>query len=284
MALSPKARQLSKAMKTPKAVFALTVIVLLLLASVFAPLLAPFDPNRQDLMLAMTPPQLTGPHFLGTDHVGRDLLSRIVYGSRVSLMIAIAVVAFSGVVGVTLGVVSGYYGGRIDSAIQKFLEVVWAFPPLLLAISIVAFLGQSLGILIIALASQRWIPYCRLARAEALTLREREFVVAARSLGASDARILRTHILPNLIQSALIVGTFAMATAIIAESSLSFLGLGVPPSTPTWGGMLADARAYISTSWWMALFPGLCIFCTVLAINLLGDVLRTHLDPRLRTK
>lgn len=284
MALSPKARQLSKAMKTPKAAFALTVIVLLLLASVFAPLLAPFDPNRQDLMLAMTPPQLTGPHFLGTDHVGRDLLSRIVYGSRVSLMIAIAVVAFSGVVGVTLGVVSGYYGGRIDSAIQKFLEVVWAFPPLLLAISIVAFLGQSLGILIIALASQRWIPYCRLARAEALTLREREFVVAARSLGASDARILRTHILPNLIQSALIVGTFAMATAIIAESSLSFLGLGVPPSTPTWGGMLADARAYISTSWWMALFPGLCIFCTVLAINLLGDVLRTHLDPRLRTK
>lgn len=284
MALSPNARQLSKAMKTPKAVFALTVIVLLLLASVFAPLLAPFDPNRQDLMLAMTPPQLTGPHFLGTDHVGRDLLSRIVYGSRVSLMIAIAVVAFSGVVGVTLGVVSGYYGGRVDSAIQKFLEVVWAFPPLLLAISIVAFLGQSLGILIIALASQRWIPYCRLARAEALTLREREFVVAARSLGASDARILRTHILPNLIQSALIVGTFAMATAIIAESSLSFLGLGVPPSTPTWGGMLADARAYISTSWWMALFPGLCIFCTVLAINLLGDVLRTHLDPRLRTK
>lgn len=284
MALSPKTRQLSKAMRTPKAAFALTVIVLLLLASVFAPLLAPFDPNRQDLMLAMTPPQLTGPHFLGTDHVGRDLLSRIVFGSRVSLMIAIAVVAFSGVVGVTLGVVSGYYGGRIDSAIQKFLEVVWAFPPLLLAISIVAFLGQSLGILIIALASQRWIPYCRLARAEALTLREREFVVAARSLGASDARILRTHILPNLIQSALIVGTFAMATAIIAESSLSFLGLGVPPSTPTWGGMLADARAYISTSWWMALFPGLCIFSTVLAINLLGDVLRTHLDPRLRTK
>ena len=284
MALSPKARQLWKAMRTPKAVFALTVIILLLLASVFAPLLAPFDPNRQDLMLAMTPPQLTGPHFLGTDHVGRDLLSRIVFGSRVSLMIAIAVVAFSGVVGVTLGVISGYYGGRIDSAIQKFLEVVWAFPPLLLAISIVAFLGQSLGILIIALASQRWIPYCRLARAEALTLREREFVVAARSLGASDARILRTHILPNLIQSALIVGTFAMATAIIAESSLSFLGLGVPPSTPTWGGMLADARAYISTSWWMALFPGLCIFSTVLAINLLGDVLRTHLDPRLRTK
>lgn len=280
----PKSSRLARAMKSPKAMFSLTVVALLLVASLFAPLLAPFDPNRQDLMLAMTPPQITGPHFLGTDHVGRDLLSRIIYGSRVSLVIAIAVVIFSGVVGVTLGVVSGYYGGRVDSVIQKFLEVVWAFPPLLLAISIVAFLGQSLGILIVALASQRWIPYCRLARAEALTLREREFVVAARSLGASDMRILGTHILPNLIQSALIVGTFAMATAIIAESSLSFLGLGVPASTPTWGGMLADARSYISTSWWMALFPGLCIFGTVLAINLLGDVLRTHLDPRLSRK
>lgn len=281
MARSSKTRQLLQALKSPKGAFSLVVIALLLLAATFAPLLAPFDPNRQDLMLAMTPPQLTGPHFLGTDHVGRDMMSRIVYGSRVSLLIAVAVVLFSGVVGVTLGVVSGYYGGRVDSLIQKFLEVVWAFPPLLLAISIVAFLGQGLGILIVALASQRWIPYCRLARAEALTLREREFVSAARSLGASDSRILRTHILPNLIQSALIVATFAMATAIIAESSLSFLGLGVPASTPTWGGMLSDARAYISTSWWMALFPGLCIFVTVLAINLLGDVLRTHLDPRL---
>lgn len=276
--------KITEIVKTPKAVFGLGVVSLLLIASLFAPFLAPFDPNKQDLMLALMPPQPTGPHFLGTDHVGRDLLSRIIYGSRVSLIIAVAVVIFSGLVGVTLGVVSGYYGGRVDSVIQKFLEVVWAFPPLLLAISIVAFLGQSLGILIIALASQRWIPYCRLARAEALSLRERDFVVAARSLGARDGHILWKHILPNLIQSSLIVGTFAMATAIIAESSLSFLGLGVPASTPTWGGMLADARSYISTSWWMAFFPGLCIFTTVLAINLLGDVLRTHFDPRLSTR
>ena len=247
--------KLTEIVRTPKAVFGLGVVSLLLIASLFAPLLTPFDPNKQDLMLALMPPQPTGPHFLGTDHVGRDLLSRIIYGSRVSLIIAVAVVIFSGLVGVTLGVVSGYYGGRVDSVIQKFLEVVWAFPPLLLAISIVAFLGQSLGILIIALASQRWIPYCRLARAEALSLRERDFVVAARSLGARDGHILWKHILPNLIQSSLIVGTFAMATAIIAESSLSFLGLGVPASTPTWGGMLADARSYISTSWWMAFFP-----------------------------
>jgi len=267
---------------SPKAIFGLLMIGALVIGGVFAPFIAPFDPARQDLMMAMTPPQLTGPHFLGTDHVGRDLLSRIIYGARVSLLIAIAVVFFSGIVGVVLGIVSGYFGGRIDSLIQKFLEVFWAFPPLLLAIAIVAFLGQSLAIVIIALASQRWIPYCRLARAETMALRDREFVVAARSLGASHTRILREHILPNIIPSTLVVGTFAMATAIISEAALSFLGLGVPPTIPTWGGMLADARAYISTSWWMALFPGLCIFLTVLGINLLGDVLRSHFDPKIK--
>lgn len=283
MLIGPTLRRTLDAIRKPKAVFGLSMLFLLVVAGTFAPWIAPFDPARQDLMMAMTAPQWSGPHFLGTDHVGRDLLSRIIYGARVSLVIAVAVVIFSGVVGVTLGVISGYFGGWVDSLTQKVLEVVWAFPPLLLAISIVAFMGQSLGILILALASQRWIPYCRLARAEALSLREREFVMAARSLGAGHGRILRSHILPNLLQSALIVGTFAMATAIISEASLSFLGLGVPPSTPTWGGMLADARSYISTSWWMALFPGLAIFATVLGINLLGDVLRAHLDPRLRT-
>ena len=268
---------------TAKSLFGLAMIGALVTAGVFAPFIAPFNPARQDLMMAMTPPQLTGPHFLGTDHVGRDLLSRIIYGARVSLLIAIAVVFFSGIIGVALGIVSGYFGGRIDSLIQKFLEVFWAFPPLLLAIAIVAFLGQSLAIVIVALASQRWIPYCRLARAETMALRDREFVVAARSLGAGHMRILRQHILPNIIPSTLVVGTFAMATAIISEAALSFLGLGVPASIPTWGGMLADARAYISTSWWMALFPGLCIFLTVLGINLLGDVLRTRFDPKIKT-
>lgn len=267
---------------TPKALFGLLMIGALLIAGLFAPLIAPFDPARQDLMRAMISPQLTGPHFLGTDHVGRDLLSRIIYGARVSLLIAIAVVFFSGIFGVALGITSGYFGGRVDSVIQKFLEVFWAFPPLLLAIAIVAFLGQGLAIVIIALASQRWIPYCRLSRAEAMALRDREFVVAARSLGAGHLRILRHHILPNILPSTLVVGTFAMATAIISEAALSFLGLGVPPTIPTWGGMLADARAYISTSWWMALFPGLCIFLTVLGMNLLGDVLRSHFDPKIK--
>ena len=267
---------------TPKALFGLAVIGAVIVAGIFAPLIAPFDPARQNLLAAMTPPQLAGPHFLGTDHVGRDLLSRLIYGARVSLLIAVAVVFFSGAVGIVLGIVSGYFGGRIDSLIQKFLEVFWAFPPLLLAIAIVVFLGQGLAIVIIALASQRWIPYCRLGRAETMALRDREFVVAARSLGAGHIRILREHILPNIMPSMLVIGTFAMATAIISEAALSFLGLGVPPTIPTWGSMLADARAYISTSWWMALFPGLCIFLTVLGINLLGDVLRARFDPKIK--
>ncbi|GGE13413.1 peptide/nickel transport system permease protein [Gemmobacter megaterium] len=278
----PSARARFGFLLTPKALFGLTVLSVLVICGLFAPLLAPFDPAKQDLMRAMIAPQPGGPHLLGTDHVGRDLLSRLIYGARVSLLIAVAVVLFSGAFGVALGVVSGYFGGRTDSVIQKFLEVFWAFPPLLLAIAIVAFLGQGLGIVILALASQRWIPYCRMSRAEAMALRDREFVVAARSLGAGHLRVLWHHILPNILPSTLVVGTFAMATAIISEAALSFLGLGVPPTIPTWGGMLADARSYISTSWWMALFPGLCIFVTLLGINLLGDVLRARFDPKIR--
>ena len=268
-----------------KAVTGATILLALVLCALFAPQLAPFDPNKQDLMKAMTPPQyFSGPHFFGTDHVGRDLLSRLIYGARVSLTIAGAVVLISGAIGITLGIISGYFGGRIDCLIQKLVEVVWAFPPLLIAIAILAFLGQGLGNLILALTLQRWIPYARVVRAEAMILREREFVVAARSIGAGHVRILVKHLLPNLIQSALVIGTFAMAAAIIAEAALSFLGLGVPPSIPTWGSMLADGRAYVSTSWWMSLFPGLWIFATVLAINMLGDALRDNLDPKMKRK
>ena len=263
-----------------KAVLGITILSVLLVCALLAPFISPFEPNKQDLMRAMLPPQyFSGPHFFGTDHVGRDLLSRLIYGARISLAIAGAVVMISGAVGIMLGIVSGYFGGRVDFAIQKVVEMVWAFPPLLIAIAILAFLGQGLGNLILALTLQRWIPYCRVVRAEAMTLKEREFVVAARSIGASHLRILGRHLLPNLIQSALVIGTFAMAAAIIAEAALSFLGLGVPPQIPTWGSMLADGRAYVSTSWWMSLFPGLAIFATVLAINMLGDALRDVLDP-----
>ena len=282
--LSPLARAL-RPWLTFKALVGGLILVSFVMAALLAPYLAPFDPNKQDLMRAMIAPQwLSGPHVFGTDHVGRDLLSRLIYGARISLSIAASVVVISGAIGVFLGIVSGYFGGRIDFLIQKVVEMVWAFPPLLIAIAILAFLGQGLGNLILALTLQRWIPYSRVVRAEAMTLKEREFVMAARSIGASHMRILARHLLPNLIQSALVIGTFAMAAAIIAEAALSFLGLGVPPQIPTWGSMLADGRAYVSTSWWMSLFPGLAIFATVLAINLLGDALRDNLDPKLKRK
>lgn len=267
----------------PKIVFGGFFVFLLVFMGVFAPVIAPYDPNGQDLLKALQPPGwFLGEHFLGTDHVGRDILSRIFYGARISLVIAATVVIISGIVGIGLGAISGFFAGRVDFLIQKLVEVVWAFPPLLLAIAIMAFFGQGLGILILALVIQRWIPYCRVARGQALSLRTRDFVDAARSLGASDSRIIRKHIIPNLVQAAMVIGTFAMATAIIAEASLSFLGLGVPPEIPTWGSMLADGRTYISTSWWLALFPGLCIFFTVLGINMLGDGMRDIFDPRLK--
>ena len=255
----------------------------LIVVGILAPVLAPYDPNAQQLRAMVQEPQwFGGIHFLGTDNLGRDILSRIIYGARVSLLVALAVVVISGFVGISLGAISGYFGGKVDFTIQKSVEVVWAFPPLLLAIAILAFLGQGLFNLILALVAQRWIQYCRVVRAQTLSLRNRDFVTATRALGASDSAIIWRHILPNLIQISMVIGTFAMASAIISEASLSFLGLGVPPDIPTWGTMLADGRIYISTAWWLALFPGLCIFFTVLGINLLGDALRDILDPRLK--
>jgi peptide/nickel transport system permease protein len=259
------------------------IVAIFVLVGILGPLLAPHDPNKQQLTAMMKAPQGIGAaNVLGTDNLGRDIFSRVIHGSRVSLLVAFAVVFVSGFIGITLGAVSGYFGGKVDFAIQKLVEVVWAFPPLLLGITIMAFLGQGLFNLILALVAQRWIPYCRVVRGQTLSLRERDFILAARCLGAGKRQIIWRHIIPNLIQTSLVIGTFAMASSIIAEASLSFLGVGVPPEIPTWGTMLADARIYISTAWWLPLFPGLCIFVTVLGINLLGDALRDLLDPRLK--
>lgn len=266
-----------------KGLFGITTVVLLIVLGLFSQWVAPHSPSRQDLMLALTPPDWSGPHILGTDHLGRDIFSRIIHGARVSLIIATAVALFASVVGVGLGVVAGYFRGIVDSAIQKLAEIFWSFPPLMLAIAIVAFVGQGLTIVIVALTAQRWIPYCRVTRAETMALREREFILAARTLGAGHWFILRQHILPNVMLSVIVMTSFAMANAIIAESSLSFLGLGVPPTIPTWGGMLSDSRSYISSAWWMALFPGLAIFLTVLGLNLLGDAMRNQFDPKLKS-
>jgi peptide/nickel transport system permease protein len=283
---SSRTRRLRGAIRpwlAPKVAAGGVIVLILIIVGLLAHWIAPYDPNVQNLSHALRPPDwLFGSHLLGTDAVGRDILSRLFYGARVSLVIAVMVVIISGVVGIVLGAISGYFAGSTDFLIQKLVEVVWAFPPLLLAIAIMAFLGQGLENLILALISQRWIAYCRVARGQALSLRTREFVDAARSLGANHTRIILRHIMPNLFPSAVVIGTFSMASAIISEAALSFLGLGVPPEIPTWGSMLADGRTYISTSWWLALFPGLCIFFTVLGINLLGDGLRDILDPRLK--
>ena len=257
------------------------IVLTLILVGLFGPALAPYNPNEQQLRTALRAPQwLAGGHLLGTDNLGRDIFSRLLFGARVSLIIAFFVVIISGAVGITLGAISGYFGGRIDFLIQKFVEVIWAFPALLLAIAILAFLGQGLPNLILALVAQRWIQYCRVVRGESLSLRQREFVTAARVIGAGHTRIITRHIFPNIVPSSLVIGTFAMASAIIAEASLSFLGLGVPPDVPTWGTMLGDGRNYISTAPWLTIFPGLAIFIVVLGINLLGDGLRDVLDPR----
>ena len=281
-----RGRRLRRALRpwlTPKVIGGGVIVLMLVIVGLSAPWIAPYDPNSQNLSDALRPPGgLIGANLLGTDALGRDILSRLFYGARISLVIAVMVVIISGVVGIALGAISGYFAGTTDFLIQKLVEVVWAFPPLLLAIAIMAFLGQGLENLILALVSQRWIAYCRVSRGQALSLRSREFVDAARSLGARHTRIIVHHIMPNLLPSALVIGTFSMASAIISEAALSFLGLGVPPDIPTWGSMLADGRTYISTSWWLALFPGLCIFFTVLGINLLGDGLRDILDPRLK--
>ena len=259
------------------------IVAALILVGLLGPAIAPYNPGEQQLRDSLRGPQwFGGPHFLGTDNLGRDILSRLMHGARVSLSVAFAVVIISGLFGIFMGMTSGYFGGRVDFLIQKFVEVIWAFPSLLLAIAILAFLGQSLTNLILALVAQRWIQYCRVVRGESLALRNRDFVTSARVLGGGDRHIIWRHLLPNLIPSSLVIGTFSMATSIIAEASLSFLGLGVPPEIPTWGTMLSDGRNYISTAPWLCIFPGLAIFTVVLGINLLGDGLRDVLDPRMK--
>jgi peptide/nickel transport system permease protein len=249
--------------------------------AVFGDFLTAHSPTEQSLIDSLMPPfDFAGGHPLGTDQLGRDILARIVSGARVSLTIAATVVAISGVFGVLVGAISGYLGGTRDVVVQKIVETFWAFPAILLAIAVVALFGQTLPNLIIALTLQRWIPYARLSRAQALSLRSREFVAASKIMGGSVPWILRHHILPNLLASSIVIATFSMATAIIAEASLSFLGLGVPPGTPTWGGMLAEGRSYITRAWWLAVLPGLGIFITVLGLNLLGDWLRDQFDPK----
>lgn len=258
---------------------ALIVLILFVVIGLSAPLLAPADPNLQDLTNRLQPP-LTEGHLLGTDALGRDVLSRLLYGTRISLIVGFSAVAISGVIGIAVGLVSAYFGGWVDTVLMRVVDAWLAFPFLLLAIAVVAVLGPGLNNIIIALVITGWVTYARLVRGEALSLREREFVLASKGLGAHHVSLMVRHILPNIFPAVLVVATLELGVAIVTEASLSFLGLGASASEPSWGGMLADGRAYIASAWWLATLPGLAIFVVVLAVNVLGDAIRDGLDPR----
>lgn len=269
--------------RRPAALVGLTILALVVLAAIFAPLIAPHDPNDQDVTRRLQPPFKAGSTYvLGTDQVGRDVLSRIIYGTRVALIVGLSAVALSGAIGITLGLLSGFYGGYVDDLIGWVSNVELAFPFVLLAIAVVAVIGANLVNLVVVLSIVAWVTYARIVRAEALAIRDLEFVQAARTIGVGDIRILFRHILPNVMTPVIVIATFEVARMIISEASLSFLGLGVEPRIPSWGSMLADGRQYLATAWWIATFPGLGIVLTVLAINLVGDWLRDVLDPRLQ--
>ena len=257
---------------------ALTAI---LASALFAERLAPYGPNDQDILQRLQPPDLSA-HVLGTDEVGRDILSRLIYGARISLLVGVIAVGFSCPLGVLVGLVAGYAGRRVDSVLMHVTDIQLAIPTILLAIAVVAVLGPGLPNVILTLSVTGWTLYARLVRGETLAVKTRDFVQAARANGAGDTRIMMRHVLPNVVSPVIVVAVFAVANMIVLEATLSFLGLGVEPSVVTWGRMLNGGRLYLSTAWWLTAFPGFAIFVTVLVVNLLGDHLRDWLDPRLR--
>jgi peptide/nickel transport system permease protein len=266
-------------------IFGLAIVVILVLVALFAPLLATYDVGATDLSMRYLAPSAA--HWFGTDSTGRDIFSRIVFGARISLEVGIVVVIVSALIGTMIGAVAGYYGGWVDRIVSGYVfNVFLAFPGLLLAIAMVAFLGAGLNKLILALCIIGWVGYARLIRGQVLKVREYDFVQAARALGASDARILFIHILPNAIQPLIVQASLGMAGAVLAEASLSFLGLGVPPPAPSWGVMIEEARdlSTLQAAPHALIFPGIAIALTVLAFNFIGDGLREYLDPRQRAR
>lgn len=266
------------------------IFVLFCLVAVLAPVLAPHDPAQQNLVRRLAPPiglglEGSSPEYpLGNDNLGRDILSRLLVGSRVSLAVGISTILLASLVGSLVGAVAGFYRGLVDNIVMRLVDIWMAFPSLLLAIAFAAALGSGLGNLILALSLTIWAVYCRIVRAEVLSIRERDYVLAARAMGASDPRIILRHVLPNVLAPILVISTLQMGIVIISEASLNFLGIGVQTSVPTWGGMLADGRGFMREAWWLSTFPGIAISIVVLSVNLLGDGLRDALDPRLRRK
>ncbi len=258
----------------------LLVILITFLVAGFAPILAPYDPGKTDVSLKLKPPSTR--HYLGTDQLGRDVFSRMLYGSRVSLSVGFVAVAISILIGILVGALAGYYGGWVDSLLMRFVDVMLCFPSFFLILTVVALLGPSLFKVMVVIGITSWMGTSRFVRAEFLTLRERDFVQAARALGVRDRRIIFRHILPNALAPVFVTATLDVATAILVEAGLSFLGFGVQPPAPSWGNILTEGRIYIFDAWWLTVFPGLAILITVLSFNLLGEGLRDALDPRLR--
>jgi peptide/nickel transport system permease protein len=256
------------------------ITILLILTALAAPILSPYDPSAQD-----TSKRLEGPsrqHLLGLDDLGRDVLSRVLYGSRVSLRVGFSVVILSSLLGVTLGAIAGYFGGTIDTLIMRLCDILLAFPGILLSIALVAVLGPSLNNVVMALAVIGWVGYARLVRGQVLKVREMEFVTAAKALGAQSARVISRHVLPNVLNPVIVMATLGLAGAILSEAALSFLGLGVQPPTPSWGAMLTAGRRYLGMANHLAIWPGVAIMIAVMGLNFLGDGLIDALDPKYR--
>ena len=284
-------RWVTSLMRSPVGLLGGLLVFVILLAAVGAPLLAPHDPTQLNLKARLLPPfwheEGDISYLLGTDQLGRDLLSRLIYGARISVTVGVAGVAVSMVVGVLLGLLSGYLGGIVDTIISRMLDTFMSIPFILLVLAVVGTLGvgegSNIGTLIVILGLTGWVTFARVIRGEVLSVKERDYVEAAQSIGQWRQRILLRHILPNVMASIIVLSALQISTVIIAESSLSFLGLGVQPPTVTWGIMLAEGRDHLATSWWLSTFPGLAITIAVLGIILLGDWLRDVLDPRMKT-
>ena len=268
------------------AVGAIAFVGLLVLGAVGAPFIAPHDPVKQSLRMRLKPPTLEGAdgaaHLFGTDHLGRDVLSRVIHGSRVSLLIGFAAVLVGSLVGASLGITAAYRRGALDTIIMTVADAQLAFPFILLAIGIIAVLGPSFPTLIVVVGLSGWVNYARVLRSQVLVLRSRDFVDAIHGLGGSAARIILRHILPNVVSTLVVIATLELARAIVLEATLSFLGLGIQPPTPSWGGMIHEGREYLDSAWWISTFPGLVLMLTSLVVSRLGDWLRDVLDPTLR--
>lgn len=267
--------------RQPLAALGLVLLVVFVVCAVFAPWLAPYDPAQLNLSSRLMSPSAA--HWFGTDALGRDILSRTIFGARISLVVSVSVVALSLAIGLVAGGFAGFYGGGIDTVMNIYVtNAFMSLPGILLAIAFVAFMGPGLGNVILALAISGWVGYARLVRAQVMAVKEREFVEAARALGASDLRILCRHVLPNIVQPLIVQGAIGMAGAVLAEATLSFLGLGVPPPAASWGSMLNDARAHLFDAPHLVFFPAMAVMLTVLSFNFIGDALRDYMDPRTR--